>query len=59
MLRIISTLILSIGLQLTTGEVSVKPYPCRVGNPIAFKNSPISLSRAPPPDTNACKFPPN
>ena len=32
----------SIGLQLTTGEVSVKPYPWRVGRPTEFKNSPIS-----------------
>ena len=28
-------------LQLTTGEVSVNPYPGNVGNPIEFKNSPI------------------
>jgi len=48
-----------IGLQLTTGDVSVNPYPCKVGNPIAFKNEPTSLSKAPPPDTNAFKFPPN
>ena len=47
------------GLQLTTGEVSVKPYPWSVGSPIEFKNSPISLSRAPPPETKAFKFPPN
>ena len=26
---------------------------------MAFKNSPISLSKAPPPDTKAFKFPPN
>ena len=37
----VSTLILCIGLQLTTGEASVKPYPCKVGRPIAFRNSPI------------------
>ena len=36
-----STLTKSGKLQLTTGEASVKPYPCRVGNPTAFKNSPI------------------
>tara|TARA_B110001450_G_scaffold113028_1_gene106767 strand:+ start:199 stop:354 length:156 start_codon:yes stop_codon:yes gene_type:complete len=49
----------SIELQLTTGEVSVKPYPCNVGKPIAFKNEPTSLSRAPPPEMKAFKFPPN
>ena len=46
-------------MQLTTGDVSVKPYPCKVGNPIAFKNEPTSLSSAPPPEINAFKFPPN
>ena len=55
----VSTLISLIGLQLTTGEVSVKPYPCKVGSPIEFKNDPTSLSKAPPPETNALKFPPN
>ena len=48
-----------IGLQLTTGEVSVNPYPCKVGKPIEFKNSPIFRSKAPPPETNAFNFPPN
>ena len=38
----VSTLISSIELQLTTGEVSVKPYPCNVGKPMAFKNEPTS-----------------
>ena len=55
----VSTFILCIGLQLTTGDVSVNPYPCSVGSPTEFKNSPISLSRAPPPETKAFKFPPN
>ena len=30
-----------------------------VGSPTEFKNSPISLSSAPPPETKAFKFPPN
>ena len=37
----VSILILPGILQLTTGEVSVNPYPCKVGKPIEFKNSPI------------------
>ena len=49
----------SIGLQLTTGEVSVNPYPCSVGNPIELRKVPISGSRAPPPDTNVFRLPPN
>ena len=49
----------SIGLQLTTGEVSVRPYPCKVGNPIELRKVPISGSRAPPPDTNVLRLPPN
>ena len=36
-----STLTKSGKLQLTTGEASVRPYPCNVGRPTAFKNSPI------------------
>ena len=55
----VSTFTFSGILQLTTGEASVRPYPCNVGNPIAFKNSPILLSSAPPPETNAWSFPPN
>ena len=47
------------GLQLTTGEVSVSPYPCKVGKPIALRKIPTSLSRAPPPDTKVIKLPPN
>jgi len=46
-------------LQLTTGEVSVNPYPCKVGRPIAFKKIPTSLSRAPPPETKVLSSPPN
>ena len=41
------------------GEASVKPYPCKVGKPIEFKNSPIFWSKAPPPEIKAWKFPPN
>ena len=55
----VSTLMSCIGLQLTTGDVSVNPYPCKVGNPIAFKKIPTSLSKAPPPETNVLRFPPN
>ena len=55
----VSTLISFIGLQLTTGDVSVNPYPCNVGNPTAFKKKPTSLSNAPPPETKAFNFPPN
>ena len=51
--QLFSTLISFIGLQLTTGDVSVRPYPCKVGNPIAFKNKPTSLSSAPPPETKS------
>ena len=47
-----------IELQLTTGDVSVRPYPCKVGRPIAFKK-PTSLSSAPPPETKVFKDPPN
>jgi len=36
----VSTLILSIELQLTTGDASVSPYPCNVGRPKEFKNIP-------------------
>ena len=54
----VSTLIELIGLQLTTGEVSVKPYPCMVFNPSAFRNSPIFGSKGPPPETNVWIFPP-
>ena len=35
----VSTLTKSGKLQLTTGDASVRPYPCKVGNPTAFKNS--------------------
>ena len=49
----VSTFTRSGKLQLTTGDASVRPYPCKVGSPIAFKNSPIFRSSAPPPDTKA------
>ena len=37
----------------------MRPYPCRVGNPIALRKVPTSLSNGPPPETKAWSAPPN